>query len=128
LSVPVELVLVSRFRRLLENSRPHPDQLRALAEEVEKLGILLEDPILALAAGRQIVRQMEKLVLAPQNLALLLTIIETVGVLCSLPIKVDLWQAQNCYWGIHQTLPPEGQDEWRDNFRRLGDCLQMHIE
>jgi alpha-amylase/alpha-mannosidase (GH57 family) len=128
LSVPVELVLVSRFRRLLENSRPHPDQLRALAEEVEKLGIPLEDPILALAAGRQIVRQMEKLALAPQNLALLLTIIETVGVLCSLPIKVDLWQAQNCYWNIHQTLPPEGQDEWRDNFRRLGDCLQMHIE
>ncbi|HXV21279.1 MAG TPA: DUF3536 domain-containing protein, partial [Desulfuromonadales bacterium] len=128
LSVPVELVTVSRFRQLLENSRLHPNQLRVLAEEVEKLGIPLEDPILALAAGRQIVRQMEKLALAPQNLALLLTIIETVEVLCSLPIKVDLWQAQNLYWDIHQTLPPAGQDEWRDNFRRLGNCLQMRIE
>jgi alpha-amylase/alpha-mannosidase (GH57 family) len=128
LSVPVELVLVSRFRHLLENSRPHPNQLRSLAEEVEKLGIPLEDPILALAAGRLIVGLMEKLYLSRQNLAHLLTIIETVEVLCSLPIKVDLWQAQNLYWDIHQTLRPEMQDEWRENFRRLGDCLQMRID
>lgn len=128
LSVPVELVLVSRFRNLLEMGQANPNQLRALAEEVEKLGIPLEDPILALAAGRQIVGLMEKLFLSRQNLALLLTIIETLEVLCTLPIQVDLWQAQNLYWDIHQTLPPEMQDEWRENFRRLGDSLQMRIE
>jgi len=128
LSVPVELVTISRFRQMLENGRLHPGQLQSLAEEVEKLGIRLEDPILALAAGRQIVRQMEKLALAPQNLALLLTIIETVEVLCTLPIKVDLWQAQNLYWEIHQSRQPGGRDEWLESFQRLGECLQMHIE
>lgn len=126
LLLPVELVLVARFRRLLEKGPASPNQLRVLAEEVEKLGIPLEDPLLALAAGRLIVDRMEKLLLSRQNLALLLTIIETVEILCSLPIQVDLWQAQNLYWDIHQTLSPEIQDEWRESFRRLGECLQFN--
>jgi hypothetical protein len=131
LSVPVELVLVSRFRRLLENSQLHPNQLKPLAEEVNKLGIPLDDPMLGIAAGRQIERQMEKLARAPRNLALILTLIETLEVLQDLPIRLDLWRAQNLYWDIHSALEPGleglGGDDWLINFRRLGDCLQMRI-
>jgi alpha-amylase/alpha-mannosidase (GH57 family) len=131
LSLPVELVLISQFGNLLENSQTHPNQLKALAEVVNKLDIPLDDPMLGIAAGRQVERQMEKLALAPRNLALILTLIETLEVLQDLPIRLDLWQAQNLYWDIHSTLEPGleglGGEELLFNFRRLGDCLQMRI-
>jgi hypothetical protein len=130
LGVPVEVVLVGQFRTLLEADQPRPEELSVLAEEVEKLDIALDEPMLGLAADRQLLRQMEKLAVAPGNLALLLTICETAEVLRALPIRLDLWQAQNLYWRIHRDCaltPAAGCDrqEWGECFRRLGDALGM---
>ncbi len=130
LAVPVELVLVGEFRALLEADLPRPAELRRLAEEVEKLEIPLDEPMLDLAAGRQLERQMEKLDRAPGNLALMLTLCETLEMLQGLPIRPDLWRAQNLYWSIHQSHHPlylaRRDEEWLGSFRRLGDCLKVH--
>ncbi len=126
LAVPVELVLVARLRALLEGNQLHPGELRTLAEEMEKLDIALDEPLLALAAGRQFERQLERLGRTPQNLALLLTIIETLEAIGELPLRPDLWRAQNLFWAIYQGGNQAQQsEEWRAAFRRLGDCLEM---
>jgi hypothetical protein len=104
--------------------------LYALAEEVEKLGLILDDPMLPLAAGRQLLHQMEKLSRTPRNMALLLTIIETLEVLQAFPLEVDLWKAQNLYWETHHALIPlpGGENgEWQESFLRLGDLLQVRV-
>ena len=128
LAAPVELVLVSRLHALLADSQLHPGELRALTAEVARLDINLDEPLLGLAAGRQLERQLERIARSPQNLALLLTIIETLEVLGELPVQPDLWQAQNLYWAIHhEVVPAQQTEEWRAAFRRLGDALEMGI-
>ena len=126
LAAPVELVLVARLRALLESNQLHPGELRTLAEEMAKLDIALDEPLLALAAGRQFERQLERLGRTPQNLALLLTIIETLEAVGELPLRPDLWRAQNLFWAIYQGGNQAQQsEEWRAAFQRLGDCLEM---
>jgi alpha-amylase/alpha-mannosidase (GH57 family) len=129
LAVPVELVLVGEFRALLEADPPRPAELRRLTEEVERLEIPLDEPMLGLAAGRQLERQMEKLAQAPGNLALMLTLCETLEMLQGLPIRPDLWRAQNLYWSIHQNHHPaylaRREEEWLGSFRRLGESLKV---
>jgi hypothetical protein len=135
LALPAEVVLVSRLRDLLEKRQPPTEELRQLADEVENLELPLDDPILGMAAGRQIARQLKNLGLPPGNLALLLSLIETLEVLQSLPIRLDLWQAQNLYWEIHRNRRAESDAvkgekpfaEWDDAFRRLGDLLEVRI-
>jgi alpha-amylase/alpha-mannosidase (GH57 family) len=131
LGVPVELALISRVRSLLEKGQSRPNELKELADQVAKLGIPLDEPMLGLAAGRQLVSQMERLVRNPRNLALMLTIIEVLEVLKDLPIRPDLWRAQNLYGEIHRTLATTetgpAEAEWREDFRRLGDCLRMGL-
>ncbi|WP_027715618.1 DUF3536 domain-containing protein [Desulfuromonas sp. TF] len=135
LALPAEVVLVSRLRDLLEKRQPPTEELRQLADEIELLELSLDDPMLGMAAGRQIARQLKKLGLPTGNLALLLSLIETLEVLHSLPIRLDLWQAQNLYWEIHRNRRAESDAvkgekpfaEWDDAFRRLGDLLEVRI-
>jgi alpha-amylase/alpha-mannosidase (GH57 family) len=135
LALPAEVVLVSRLRGLLEKRQPPTEELRQLADEVENLELPLDDPMLGMAAGRQIARQLEKFGHPPDNLDLLISLIETLEVLHSLPIKLDLWQAQNLFWEIHRKCRAEMDEakgekaisEWRDSFQRLGDLLEVRI-
>jgi hypothetical protein len=135
LAIPAEVVLVSRLRDLLEKGQPPVEEIRHLAEEVEKLELPLDDPMLGMAAGRQVARQLEKLGRSPGNFALLLSLVEILEVLHSLPIRLDLWQAQNLYWEVHRDFrgkieAAKGEktiSEWRDNFRRLGDLLEIRV-
>jgi alpha-amylase/alpha-mannosidase (GH57 family) len=136
LALPAELVLIGRFRTLFESSQPQPEQLRSLADEVEALAIPLDEPMLGLAAGRQLLQQLDKLAIAPRNLALLLTIIETLEILSELPFELDLWQAQNRFWEILHEVRAEipatavttaGTDDWQAGFRRLGTLLQVQV-
>jgi hypothetical protein len=136
LALPVEMVLISRFHALFEQSQPQPESLRTLADEVEALAIPLDEPMLGLAAGRQVQRQLDKLAIAPRNLALLLTLTETLEVLSGLPLELDLWQAQNRFWEILPAVRDElsangtktsGSDDWPTVFRRLGNLLHVQV-
>jgi hypothetical protein len=134
LALPAEVVLLSRLHHLLGESQPPSAELREVAEEVESLELPLDDPMLGIAAGLQIARQMENLDPASGDPALLISLIENLEVLHSLPIQLDLWQAQNLYWEIHrkrresdaaEAASPSA--EWDEAFRRLGDLLEVRI-
>ena len=131
LAMPVEMVLTDKVRELLEAEQLHPAELQSLTEEVENLALPLDEPMLGLAAGRQLARQMERLARSPQNLALLLTILEALKSLCALPFKPDLWQAQNLYWQIYRWSLADKKErpsgEWQENFRELGRFLGVDI-
>ena len=108
-----------------------------LADEVEKIGITLNEETLGYLAGKQIDRQLHKLARSPGNLALLMTINETLEILRRLPFNLDLWDAQNTYYEICHSRCPAARTadrqgdrsaaEWLEQFRRLGDHLRIGI-
>ncbi|WP_429886177.1 DUF3536 domain-containing protein [Geoalkalibacter halelectricus] len=135
LIAPAECVLSARLRKFFDNPVLDLLALKEAAGEVERLALRLRDETLGFAAGRQIARQMNKLARAPRNLAFLITINETLETLEQLPIKLDLWRAQNAYYAICQQLCPSvqksllagepGLTEWFEQFRRLGQALKV---
>lgn len=135
LAAPVEMVLATRFRQLLERDNPQPGQIKKLADEVEQLGWPLNDPSLALAAEKRLYGLLTKFSKLPCNLALLMTINETMEVLGELPLSLDLWESQNIFWSVYQDLEPElftnkedsATQEWAEQFRRLSDFLKIGI-
>jgi alpha-amylase/alpha-mannosidase (GH57 family) len=137
LAAPVELVLNSQLRRLLKSEHLEPSQLKNLAEEVRKLSVPLDETMLGFVAGGQIGNQIAKLARSPRNLALLMTLNETMEILGVLPLKPDLWKAQNTYYAIYTTVQEEIEaaiekkeataGEWLDQFRKLGHFLQIRV-
>ncbi len=135
LIAPVEIIMNARLRRLLETEKIDTEKLGTLAEEVGKIGIRLDEETLGLLAGRQIDRQLVKLARSPGNLALMMTISETLEILQRLPLKPDFWDAQNTYYEIRREHCPaarlahskgdRGAGEWLDQFRKLGDYLRI---
>ncbi len=135
LTAPVELVTTARLHRLLQSPAHELVELEQLVEEVERLQLSFDDATLGFAAGRKLARHMEKLARTPYNLAFLITINETVGLLLRLPIDIDLWRAQNVYYDICLRLCPTIQDalqagdrnltEWFEQFRQLGFALKV---
>jgi len=136
LGAPVEMVLTTRFRQLLERDTPQPGQLKKLADEVEQLGWPLDDPSLAMAAEQRLCRLLTKFSKLPCNLALLMTINETMEVLEELPLTLNLWESQNIFWSVYQSLKPgilsTGPEdtttkEWAEQFQRLGEFLKIGV-
>ncbi len=129
LALPVEQVVHSRMRRLLEDRSLHPVRLREVAEEVERLDIALERPLLGFLAGRQLSGQIEKLLKAPENLALLMTVNETLVTLTRLDLRPNLWRAQNLYCSLATKLRERGgcEGECRAEYGRLGDLLGVEM-
>lgn len=135
LQAPAECVVGTRLHRLFAAPGLDLIELKRLAAEAGRLGLELQDPTLGFTAGHQIARQMEKLARAPQNLALVITINETLEILGRLPIRLDLWRAQNSYYAICHQLCPTIQKslhagdttltEWFEQFRLLGQALKV---
>ncbi len=95
LVAPAEFYLNAHLKNLLDSDSPDSAGLKRLAEEMEKVSVTLDQTVLGLAAGRQLARQLKNLARAPGNLALLITLNETLEVLRALPLQLELWEAQN---------------------------------
>lgn len=135
LLAPAECVVSTRLHQIFGHPSLDLMQLKTVTAEAERLGLVLDDATLGFAAGRQLARQMEKLVRTPQNLALVITLNETLEELKKLPISLDLWRAQNSYYAICHKLCPSVQKamnegdrrvfEWFEQFRLLGHSLKV---
>ena len=100
LATPVDLYLNTRLKRLLERKDLDPERIREAVDEVKALGVRLDKTILDFVAGRQITSCLVRLAQNPDDLKLLQAIDSLMGILAPLPLKPDLWKAQNCYFAI----------------------------
>jgi alpha-amylase/alpha-mannosidase (GH57 family) len=132
LARPVELFLNARVKKILESAELEPERLRETVEEVRRLGIDLDRTTLEFVAGRQISSLLQKLQTHPADLGLLEKIETVLELLGTLPLRPDLWQAQNLYYRLRNEMvgrAPEGSGadgaKWQEKFRSVGRILQV---
>ncbi len=104
LARPIELFLNARLQKALESRELDPERLRESVEEVRRLGVSLDRTTLDFVAGKQISSLLQALAKRPGDLSLLEKIEAVLEVLDSLPLKPDLWQAQNTYYRLRNEL------------------------
>jgi len=134
LATPVDLYLNTRLKRLLERKDLEPARIQEAVDEVKALGVRLDKTILEFVAGRQITSCLVRLTQDPENLDLLQTIDSLMEILAPLPLKPDLWKAQNCYFAIwkdcrEKVAAEESADpavrKWREHINSLGRFLRV---
>ncbi|MDE1163307.1 MAG: DUF3536 domain-containing protein [Acidobacteriaceae bacterium] len=135
--VPAALSLTAGFavnaslRRALEGETYDTAEVSRLVRRAQLDKLTLDTPLLAYAADKRMKRAMTALE-AAEPAGTLTVLNETVAVaesLRSLPMDINLWQAQNIWNDLLQhESAAEWSREWRDGFRKLGVALKISVD
>lgn len=137
LATPIEFILNTDLRKLLEDKEVDLDKLQRLIEEFKELHVATDKTILSFVASQRINALMRRLSQSPENIELIQTIETILRLLGTLPIELDLWESQNIYFFFgkryyeemeHKTSKgDETAKEWIRHFFDLGDVLQVRL-
>jgi alpha-amylase/alpha-mannosidase (GH57 family) len=137
LLAPLQIVLTAELQAGLEKHRPDVQELRRLAAELRRWKIELELGSLQLAASRRVGALLGRVSAAPEDSRRLALAADTLEALQSLPLRLDLWEAQNAYFQVAARLSKElarlsEQKEqpapgWVAPFQRLGELLHVQV-
>lgn len=137
LATPVEFILNTDLRKLLESEELDLDRLQNLVEEVKRWSFELDKTTLGFVASQKINTLMERLFQTPEDVSLLETIEAIFKILSALPLELDIWKAQNIYFSIGQQLyaemgeraekGDETAEKWVEHFNSLGNYLSVRI-
>lgn len=101
---------------------------RILLDEAAVRGVALDGPRLEFTLRRTIERMMAEIADAAGDLALLEHAAAAVQVGKSLPVPVNLWQAQNTYFDLLQRTRLSPRDAVSEAFAHLGALLSVRVE
>ncbi|MDY6916596.1 MAG: DUF3536 domain-containing protein, partial [Chloroflexota bacterium] len=131
-------VLNTDLRRAFEDEAPSAERVGALVETAQAWELELDTAGLSHSLERTIERVAEGLLAEPADVEALGRFEEVVDIARSLPFGIDQRRAQNAYYAVLRSSYPdlrsraEGGDEsarrWTEQFRRLGDKLQVRVE
>jgi alpha-amylase/alpha-mannosidase (GH57 family) len=140
LPAPPALALTASFainaslRHTLESDAFDPSEFTRLLRRAEIDHVTLDQPLLSFTADRRMKRAMVRLEAAaelqsPHNLAILNDTLALAESLQTLPMEVNLWQAQNI-WNdlLRRSDTTYWSREWRENFRRIGLALNIAVD
>ncbi|MFH1458306.1 MAG: DUF3536 domain-containing protein [Candidatus Omnitrophota bacterium] len=137
LSSVIGFVLNTDIRRNIENEQLDIEQLKKLIESAKKWISEIDIPVLSLIASRSIILRMEGFSQQPDNVDAMQSFTEFIKAIEVLPLKLDLWKAQNIYFSLSRNLldsmqkkARENQEhakKWLEDFNRLGDCLKVKV-
>ncbi|MBI4299671.1 MAG: DUF3536 domain-containing protein [Chloroflexi bacterium] len=132
------LALNSSLRRAFAEDTPVPERILPLLEEARAWKIDLDTGGLSYTLEQSLERLARYFRAQPGELPLLERLHAVVEMATSLPFELDLWQTQNSYYEMLQTIYPdfkaraEHGDEaarlWTDRFRALGERLVIRVE
>jgi len=135
LATPVEFVLNTDIRKLLENEELDLERIQKSVEEIKRLSLEPDKPTLSFAASQRINTLMEGLSKTPEDVSLLETIEAIFRILSALPLELDLWKTQNIYFSIGKKIygrmreKAERGDQtakkWVEHFNSLGNYLYV---
>ncbi|MCB1316155.1 MAG: hypothetical protein KDK27_09390, partial [Leptospiraceae bacterium] len=114
---------------------PEMERFARVLAESRLWGVNLDLPGL----GRALTDRLESMILRlkadPENHRLLNRILEGMAIVIDLELPLDFWKLQNEYYAIHeryfpamQKLTTEDARSWLQDFRHLGELLDMDIE
>jgi alpha-amylase/alpha-mannosidase (GH57 family) len=140
LPAPPALALTASFainaslRHTLESDAFDPSEFARLLRRAEIDHVTLDQQLLSFTADRRMKRAMVRLEAAaelqsPHNLAILNDTLALAEALQTLPMEVNLWQAQNI-WNdlLRRSDTTYWSREWRENFRRIGLALNIAVD
>ncbi|HEV2576018.1 MAG TPA: DUF3536 domain-containing protein [Acidobacteriaceae bacterium] len=136
-AAPPALALTATFainaslRRTIESENFDPAEVTRLLRRAEIDNVTLEAPLLSYTADKRMKRAMVRLEDSAevQNLAVLQETLAVAESLRSLPMDVNLWQAQNI-WNdmLRRSNSQYWSREWRENFMKLGTSMNIAVE
>jgi hypothetical protein len=136
-AAPPALALTSTFainaslRRALESDNFDPAEITRLLRRAELDNVTLDSPLLSFTADKRMKRGMIHLeeTVETQNLTVLhetLTLAESIE---SLPMDINIWQAQNIWNDMLRRSDSQGWSrEWRELFLKLGTTMNIAVE
>ena len=139
-AAPPALALTAGFainaslRRALEADTFDSAEIARLLRRSEVDHVTLDNDLLSYTADKRMKRAMVRLEAAaeqqaPQNLSVLHETLAIAESLRTLPMEVNLWQAQNI-WNdlLRRSDATYWSREWRDGFRKVGLALKISVD
>jgi hypothetical protein len=131
LALTAAFAINASLRRTLEADSFDPAEITRLLRRAEIDNVTLDAPLLSFTADKRMKRAMVRLEenAATQSLAVLHETLAIAESLQSLPMDINLWQAQNI-WNdmLRRSNSSEWSREWRDGFLRLGTSMHIAVE
>jgi alpha-amylase/alpha-mannosidase (GH57 family) len=137
LHTAVEFVLNADFRRAIEGDHIDLERIRTILAEARKADIEFDTAGLARMLEELLDNDIDRLSQHPSDLATLEKLDAMVALVRELPFQVDLWQAQNVYYLMLQTVYPtlkarsiEGEEHahtWVQCFVSLGEHVGVRV-
>jgi alpha-amylase/alpha-mannosidase (GH57 family) len=131
LAVTASFAINASLRRALEADTYETAEIARLLRRAEIDHVQLDAPLLGFTADKRMKRAMVRLEAAveQQNLGVLHETLDIAESVRTLPIDVNLWQAQNI-WNdlLRRSDSTYWSREWREGFRRIGLALNIAVD
>jgi hypothetical protein len=135
LALTAGFAINASLRRAIDAEIYHSSEVTRLLRRAEIDHVQLDAPLLGYTADRRMKRAMVKLEAAlgneqlPQNVAVLHDALAIAESLATLPMDVNLWQAQNI-WNdlLRRSDTTHWSREWREGFYKLGLALNIAVD
>ena len=134
---PPALALTARFainaglRRALEADNYDAAEVTRLLRRADMDNVTLDTSMISYAADKRMRRAMVRLenVVENQTLSVLNETLAIAESLRTLPMEVNLWQAQNI-WNdlLRRSERTYWTREWREGFRKIGEALNIAVD
>lgn len=136
LSTTVEFILVADLCKALQDDQADITRLKKLAAEMQKWSFKRDKTTLSFVASQAVTRLIAAFKNQPDDLRVLERLSETLKVVKSLQLDLDLWETQNLYYSLNKTRygeqrrRAEKQDanaaRWVSLFDKLGK--EMYVD
>lgn len=123
----IEFVITSDLRRAYQHEDPDLSRIGELLSEAARWEVALDTSELAYRLKKTMDRLAERFRRQPSDMALLESYDAALELVRSLPFEVDLWQPQNNYFEMQQTVCPEIEAKARHGDSQARDWLQQFI-
>jgi Domain of unknown function (DUF3536)/Glycosyl hydrolase family 57 len=134
LAVTAGFAINASLRRALEADTFDSAEIARLLRRADVDHITLDNDLLSYSADKRMKRAMVRLEAAaeqqaPQNLSILNETLAIAESLRTLPMEINLWQAQNI-WNdlLRRSDATYWSREWREGFRKVGLALNISVD
>jgi alpha-amylase/alpha-mannosidase (GH57 family) len=135
LEVTAEFVINGALRRALREDAVDVDRVRGLLETAQRDKVSLDSAMLSYRMKRRSAELAAAFVAQPRDQELLERFTSLIELARTMPFEVELWEAQNAYWHVLQTVMPEMQAStsdaaraWMERFLALGELLRVGVD
>jgi alpha-amylase/alpha-mannosidase (GH57 family) len=131
LALTAGFAINASLRHALEADAYDSAEVSRLLRRAQIDHVQLDAPLLGFTADKRMKRAMVRLesVVESQSMAVLNEILAIAESVRTLPMEVNLWQAQNI-WNdlLHRIDSNTWSSEWREGFRKLGTALNISVD